>query len=134
MNNFANKQHHFYIDYHILTTDLVVCDGEHGRGEDDGEKPGHEAHQPRLVLGPDEPRPQRHAHRVVPAQLTGHGGQRPGDLASPLHGDGQDGEHRGVGHRQLYEGDQQAHGLAHHPDILTQPHGQSHCTLQIVLY
>ena len=77
MNNFANKQHHFYIDCHILTTDLVVCDGEHGRGEDDGEKPGHEAHQPRLVLGPDEPRPQRHAHRVVPAQLTGHGGQRP---------------------------------------------------------
>ena len=56
---------------------LVVCDGEHGRGEDDGEEPGHEAHQPRLVLGPDEPRPQWHAHRVVPAQLTGHGGQRP---------------------------------------------------------
>ena len=61
----------------IFLAHLVVCDGEHGRGEDDGEEPGHEAHQPRLVLGPDEPRPQWHAHRVVPAQLTAHGGQRP---------------------------------------------------------
>ena len=46
---------------------LVVCDGEDGRGEEDGEEPGDEADEAGLVLGPYQPRPQRETDGVVPA-------------------------------------------------------------------
>ena len=49
---------------------LVVGDGEDGGGEEDGEQPGHQADQTRLVLGPDQPRPQRETHRVVPKNIS----------------------------------------------------------------
>ena len=45
---------------------LEVRDGEHGGGEYDGEEPGHETHQPSLVLGPDESSSQWQTHGVVP--------------------------------------------------------------------
>ena len=48
---------------------LVVCDGEDGRGEEDGEEPGDETDQPGLVLGPDKAGSQWQTHGVVPSIL-----------------------------------------------------------------
>ena len=49
---------------------LVVGDGEDGGGQEDGEQPGDQADQTSLVLGPDQPRPQRETHRVVPKNIS----------------------------------------------------------------
>ena len=43
----------------------------------------------------------------------------------PLNCDGEDGKDGGVRHGELYEGDKQAHGLAHHPDVLQKKNKQS---------
>ena len=61
---------HVGVAHRGLGVIMVLSDCEHGRGQEDREEPRDEAHQPRLVLGPDEARSQGQTDCIIPEMET----------------------------------------------------------------
>ena len=59
---------HVGVAHRGLGVIMVLGDGEHGRGQEDREEPRDEAHQARLVLGPDETCSEGQADCIIPEE------------------------------------------------------------------